>query len=59
MNRKILLYKANKFTVDWYLSQGYDYRNSFVDISEPAPETTEITIPPHTGFGSEEDSLKR
>lgn len=58
LGRPILLYNADDFTKDWYLKvQGVDMREAVVDVEEKDADAPEIKPPPHTGFGSEEDSL--
>lgn len=58
LGRPILLYNADAFTFDWYSKvQGIDMSEAVVDVEEKEPEAPKIKPPPHTGFGSEEDSL--
>jgi len=54
--RRIRLYDCDTFTRDFYrrycgLEQGQE------EISGPEPRHVKLSYPPHTGFGTEEDSL--
>jgi len=58
LGRDILLYDADKFTHDWVLAnRGVDMKDLVVDVTEPAAAPLAVPPPPHTGYGTEEDSL--
>lgn len=58
LGRDIQLYDADEFTKQWYAAvRGVDMRDAVVDVEEKKPDPPVIEAPPHTGFGSEEDSL--
>eukprot|EP00771_Trimastix_marina_P004197 gnl/Trimastix_PCT/944.p1 GENE.gnl/Trimastix_PCT/944~~gnl/Trimastix_PCT/944.p1 ORF type:complete len:592 (-),score=180.26 gnl/Trimastix_PCT/944:85-1860(-) len=58
-NRDFLMYDADAFTKDFYTrTHGVDSALlEPVSISEPRPTPPVREVPPHLGFGSEEDSL--
>jgi hypothetical protein len=54
--RDISLYDCDEFTREFYLRYtGFDQPQ--LEVEEPQPNHVKLTYPPHTGFGTEEDSL--
>mmetsp|Transcript_6479 Transcript_6479/g.11952 ORF Transcript_6479/g.11952 Transcript_6479/m.11952 type:complete len:647 (+) Transcript_6479:118-2058(+) len=54
--RDLYLYECDDFTKEFYANYtGHQQQN--VQIKEAAPVHVQLTHPPHTGFGTEEDSL--
>jgi len=57
--RAMLVADCDPFTQAWYLEHmGVDQRAGAVDISEPVPPRPVLPIPPHPGFGREEDTIE-
>jgi len=52
----VLLIDADQFTRDFYASKGMTLGDPIV-LTKKVYKKQEVTIPPHTGFGSEIDSL--
>ncbi|KAI5063481.1 hypothetical protein GOP47_0022028 [Adiantum capillus-veneris] len=57
-NRDMLLHDCDEFTRNFYKSKYKipDDMLEHVDVQEPAPVLARMEMPPHNGFGSEEDS---
>jgi len=57
--RSMLICDCDPFTQKWYLENfGIDQKAAAIDISEkPIPRPT-LPIPPHPGFGREEDTIE-
>lgn len=56
--RCLLLCDCDAATQAFYAQHGVDQKAHTVDLSIPAPPPRPVVIPPHTGFGGEEDSLQ-
>jgi Ca2+-binding EF-hand superfamily protein len=57
--RKMLLFDCDDFTRAWYASElGVDQASGRMDVAEKTKPKPTLPVPPHTGFGSEEDSLQ-
>lgn len=54
--RKLILHDCDEFTRTFY-QQRMGFNQATIDVSEPQPEHLQLAFPPHTGIGSEEDSL--
>jgi len=56
--RKIVLYNCDDFTQKFYEEfSGIDQKAGQLSVEEPPPVHKELHPPPHTGIGSEEDSM--
>ncbi|KAA0150824.1 hypothetical protein FNF29_04938 [Cafeteria roenbergensis] len=54
----MLIYDCDGPTHRWYMDNyGIDQKSGAVDISEAAKPKPTLPVPPHHGFGSEEDTL--
>jgi len=54
--REIFLYDCDEFTREFFKRYtGYEQPRVFVE--DPKPVRVQLTYPPHTGFGTEEDSM--
>ncbi len=57
--RKMLLFDCDDFTRRWYADAlGVDQGAGRTDVEEKTKPKPTLPVPPHTGFGSEEDSLQ-
>eukprot|EP00958_Prasinococcus_capsulatus_P019427 scaffold2395_cov290-Prasinococcus_capsulatus_cf.AAC.3 len=56
-NRDFLLHDCDQFTASYYM-QRYGRTFQPLDVSEPAPATPVVALPPYNGFGSDADSLQ-
>jgi Ca2+-binding EF-hand superfamily protein len=57
--RNMVIADCDKVTQQWYLThKKIDQKASRIDVGEPVPPVPEIPVPPHTGIGSEEDTLE-
>jgi len=57
--RQMVIADCDKFTQQWYLTHmNIDQQANRIESDEPVPVKIEIPIPPHTGIGSEEDTLE-
>jgi hypothetical protein len=54
--RDIMLYDCDDFTRDFYMKY-MDVEQGSIEITYPDPIHVTLSNPPHTGFGTEEDSL--
>jgi len=54
--RDIYLYDCDDFTRDFYRKY-MDFEQDSQEIRQDPPTHVQLTYPPHTGFGSDEDSL--
>jgi len=55
-NRQIYIYDCDEFTRDFY-RQYMHLEQDHQEVRQPEIEHTQLHHPPHTGFGSDEDSL--
>lgn len=57
--RQMLIADCDKPTAHWYLvNKGVDQKAHRIETGEPEPPKFEVTVPPHIGIGSEEDTLE-
>jgi hypothetical protein len=50
---------CDPFTQQWYLEhKGVDQKANAIDLSEPPTVRPEMPVPPHPGFGREEDTIE-
>jgi hypothetical protein len=50
---------CDPFTQAWYLEhKGVDQKANAIDLSEPPTVRPEMPVPPHPGFGREEDTIE-
>merc|ERR1740138_896318 len=54
--RDIMLYECDDFTQDFY-AQYMGFEQGKIEIKQPDPIHVTLSHPPHTGFGTDEDSL--
>jgi hypothetical protein len=54
--REVMLYDCDDFTRDFYRQYTGEEQKK-LEITEPPPVHVQLSYPPHTGFGTEEDSL--
>jgi len=54
--RQIVLYDCDNFTRDFYRDY-VNHEQDSIPIEHPAPVHFQLANPPHTGFGTEDDSL--
>lgn len=57
LGRQIFIYDADQYTRYHYRVKHSIELDSFIDISDPSMPMPTPTVPPPTGFGSEEDSM--
>lgn len=59
-NKKYFIYDADSFTRKWMHEHGCPLsdRVDTAAIRDPPPKQYEIAVPPHTGFGSDEDGMQ-
>jgi hypothetical protein len=55
-NREIVLFDCDDFTRDFYRQYTGEEQGK-IHIQNPPPKHVQLVYPPHTGFGTEEDSL--
>ncbi|XP_055341813.1 EF-hand domain-containing family member C2-like [Paramacrobiotus metropolitanus] len=55
--RLLFMHDCDGYT-KWYYKTHYGKIMEPIDISEPADPVPEITVPPHNGFGLQEDSVQ-
>ena len=57
--RTMTMCDCDPFTQQWYLEhKGIDQLANRVDVSEPVSVRPEMPVPPHPGFGREEDTIE-
>jgi len=54
--RDIVIYDCDEFTRDFY-RQYMNHEQDKLEIKDPEPIHVQLSFPPHTGIGTEEDSL--
>lgn len=58
LGKHMAIYDCDDFTQSWYARNfGIDQKSGVIDISVPPVPVAQLPIPPHHGFGSEEDTL--
>ena len=53
--RKCFIYDCDAHTKDWYASKGF--QQTPVSLQKNVPVYRYQAVPPHTGYGTEEDSM--
>jgi Ca2+-binding EF-hand superfamily protein len=57
--RTMTLCDCDPFTQQWYLEhKGVDQKAAAIDVAEPVSVRPELPVPPHPGFGREEDTIE-
>ncbi len=58
LGKNLDIYDCDDFTHDFYADKfGWDQKAHAIDLTEPPKPVPKLPVPPHNGFGSEEDTL--